>query len=548
MSDEPRHNIDDIDDIELLRTYLRDTTQQLQTAAQMGLGLAQQNQTLRERLDAVAQEQEDLHQRLSLMERDRRWMQDQSLRVDQVRESLNELALRVDGGRSRRLSVDQQMDALHAMVEKMREDVDAVVVALEESRMRKWAGEVSALQRALAEVKDNIAALGSRNIELSDKADSAEMRHRAQHAEISRALSDLSARMDVSVNEQNETRAQIDWAAARQGDMEQSLKSVISEYNAMLNEHEQTIRILGESQAVLESQAAIRDRRTSDLFHPAALFTPSPQPMAALNAPASAGPRGRRSKVPGHTEEEEEDDDEVLFVGQQKPKKDSGVGESLGDIFANDASPFYEPYQPTASAAAASGALRITAPSTAMAKAQQQQKAEDEHDAAFPSPPLSLSQELDPSPISEHLLRVSSTLPSRKAASVIGAPNKPKTRSRPRNSSFSKAVQSTGGAGSVLLHDGYERQAVSPSKAASGFGGIISSSAHVGLGWGNYWEARRHRLRFDIQQRLGLPAVPAPSSSADAVSDKMRNVDGSKQAAETAAETAAGSEELGIED
>ncbi|KAJ1857140.1 hypothetical protein LPJ73_002092 [Coemansia sp. RSA 2703] len=106
------------------------------------------------------------------------------------------------------------------------------------------------------------------------------------------------------------------------------------------------------------------------------------------------------------------------------------------------------------------------------------------------SPPLSTTSAEIPS---------ISTLPSmahtRKAASVIGTPgDRPKQRMRPRMSSFSKL-------GSPATNP----PSMSPTRLA-GFGNIISTTSHVGVGWDNYWQARRHRLQFDIQRRLGLSA------------------------------------------
>ncbi|KAJ2660740.1 hypothetical protein IW148_003657 [Coemansia sp. RSA 1199] len=134
--------------------------------------------------------------------------------------------------------------------------------------------------------------------------------------------------------------------------------------------------------------------------------------------------------------------------------RDSGVdvrcqlaGESMGDIFAND-SLRYEPQLP------------------------------------FPSPPLSMaSHRARPEASVSPLARV-----SRKAASVIGTPYRTPQRPRARVSSFS-GLDDTNRLGAPKV---------------SHLGAIISPTAHVGVGWGNYWEARKHLLQFDLQAQLGL--------------------------------------------
>ncbi|KAJ2252715.1 hypothetical protein GGI13_003119 [Coemansia sp. RSA 455] len=97
----------------------------------------------------------------------------------------------------------------------------------------------------------------------------------------------------------------------------------------------------------------------------------------------------------------------------------------------------------------------------------------------------------------------------RKAASVAGAPSASgsRSRSRPRQrvSSFSRIAAPT-----------------SPTRAAAGgLSTILSSSAHVGVGWGNYWEARRHRLQFDIQKRLAMSASAISNMSSVEHKDEL---------------------------
>ncbi|KAJ2497845.1 hypothetical protein GGH96_004800 [Coemansia sp. RSA 1972] len=147
---------------------------------------------------------------------------------------------------------------------------------------------------------------------------------------------------------------------------------------------------------------------------------------------------------------------------------DSGVdvrclaGESMGDIFAND-------------------------------------RLQYETQLPFPSPPLSMaSHRACPDASVSPLARVSRpeayVLPlarvSRKAASVIGTPYRTPQRPRARVSSFS----------------GLNDTSRSGAPKVSHLGAIISPTAHVGVGWGNYWEARKHLLQFDLQSRLGLSA------------------------------------------
>ncbi|KAJ2137005.1 hypothetical protein GGH17_001733 [Coemansia sp. RSA 788] len=149
---------------------------------------------------------------------------------------------------------------------------------------------------------------------------------------------------------------------------------------------------------------------------------------------------------------------------------DSGVdvrclaGESMGDIFANDSLQY------------------------------------DEHQLSFPSPPLSMAShcarpEASVSPLARVPRSEASVSPlarvSRKAVSVIGTSYRTPQRPRARVSSFS-GLNDTNRSGAPKV---------------SHLGAIISPTAHVGVGWGNYWEARKHLLQFDLQSRLGLSAA-----------------------------------------
>ncbi|KAJ2891762.1 hypothetical protein GGI21_005773, partial [Coemansia aciculifera] len=258
MDDTHISSIDSIASVDDLRAQLRDTTVRLQSAARMGIDLAAQNQALTAKLSGMSQEQEDLRQRLDLVERDRRWMQDQSLRVDQVRATLNDVLAKTDGNRSRHVATDSRIDGLAAEVAKLRDRAEEQAHALDSvASVRKWAAEVSAIQRTLVDVQNAVASQGSRLNELHESVTKCESRRRTHTNETARALTELSGRTSSTEALQRETQAQMDWVASHQRELQESLHSVVREYNTMLNEHEQAIRILGDSHAVLESQVAL---------------------------------------------------------------------------------------------------------------------------------------------------------------------------------------------------------------------------------------------------------------------------------------------------
>ncbi|KAJ1961636.1 hypothetical protein GGI12_003136 [Dipsacomyces acuminosporus] len=562
MDDEQRQNIDDIEDVEVLRKYLRETTIQLQTAAAMGLTIAEHNSQLQEQLADMMEEQEDMKQRLNLMERDRRWLQKQSLHIDQVKETLGELTRNLDSNRNRNSSIDSRIGSIEGRVEKMRDEMDQLEVSSWNSpqKSRKWSTDLLNLQRDVKLVSDHIYTIQSKLADINDRTIGNESLHRTQHLDMSRSLGDLAVEVESLHTKQAETGDQVGWIVSRQNELEQSLRAVISEYNAMLNEHEQTIRLLADNQAILESQMAMNHNQRHSASH-SVMFTPTSNTSGRRKANGryvdSAGPinepplgpmatpvselktskhhyQQQRGKTAGYPDGNSSSlhkqlGSPVASSSSKKQKAEDAVvgGETLGDIFANEASPFYQPNNNP------SGEIKPAAAAAA---------------AAMPSPPPSLSQELDQSPIAELIARTSHTVPSRKAASVIGTPNKPKQRVRPRNSSFSKLQNNT--APTSPIHSSFGSRVQSPTKLLSPtgrFGGIISSSAHVGVGWGNYWEARRHRLQFDIQHRLGLPSAAAAAAENGSVSTKGENqgvdVGGSGDKA-----AAAAAEELGIED
>ncbi|KAJ2260883.1 hypothetical protein GGI01_002687 [Coemansia sp. RSA 376] len=480
MDDSYISTIDSIDSVDDLRAQLRDTTTRLQSAARIGIDLATQNQALTTKLNDLAQEQEDLRRRLDLVERDRRWMQDQSLRVDQVRASLNDLLAKADSNRNRHVAMDSRIDGLGASMAKLRDEVDEQAHALDSvASVRKWAGEFSAIQRALADAQGAISSQGLRLSELSESVTKCESRRRTHATETSRALSDLDCRASSAESSQREFQAQMDWVASHQRELQDSLQSVIQEYNTMLNEHEQAIRILGDSHAVLESQVALPQTPSSRAYE---LHTPvslrNSRAGENLLTPASSAPNTERrtpraAALPIESIATQVGDDNDHYLGSLASptalahhkgvaagKRDSGLGaapplrgEVLGDIFAND---------------------------------------NMMHNEGLES--------IDELPASALL---------RKAASVAGAPSASgsRSRSRPRQrvSSFSRIAAPT-----------------SPTRAAAGgLSTILSSSAHVGVGWGNYWEARRHRLQFDIQKRLAMSASAISNMSSVEQKDEL---------------------------
>ncbi|KAJ1820102.1 hypothetical protein LPJ60_003391 [Coemansia sp. RSA 2675] len=458
--------IDSIDSVDELRAQLRDTTARLQSAARIGIDLATQNQALTSMLDDLAREQEDLRRRLDLVERDRRWMQDQSLRVDQVRASLDDLLAKADSNRSRHIATDSRIDGLGAIVTKLRDEVDEQAHALDSvSSVRKWAGEISAIQRALADAQGAISSQGLRLSELSDSVTKCESRRRSHAAETSRVLAELTSHSSSSDALQREFQAQVDWVASHQRELQDSLQSVIHEYNTMLNEHEQAIRILGESHAVLESQVA-HSSQPYDLHTPVSLR--SSRGAESLLTPCSMTNSARQKTRPAAIP--------VDGIGAHM----SNDGDHYPDVFAS----------PSA---------------TARHKGAANQRGRDSGLGAAPQPSAQRGEVLGDIFANDTMVNHRGSLESidevefpstatlRKAASVAGAPSasggRSRSRPRQRNSSFSRATAPT-----------------SPTRAG-GLGTILSTSAHVGLGWGNYWEARRHRLQFDIQKRLGLSAA-----------------------------------------
>ncbi|KAJ2658329.1 hypothetical protein IWW48_004095 [Coemansia sp. RSA 1200] len=488
-------NIDSIVDVEVLRSYLHETTMRLQAAAQMGLELAQQNGKLCERLQALEEGQSEMRQWMGLVERDRRWMQEQSLCIDQVRASIAELTAKAEGYKSHREASGLRVERLDRAVEKMKEDIESLAQAADTAvSRRKWAADTAATHRSLNGVADKVAMLDARLAEMQTLVDAADGRHRSQTTEFSRAIGAAMQQMQEIGEERDEAQLQIDSVASNQREIERSLQSVIHEYNSMLNNHEQAIRALGERQAVLETQAAAAVGDGEKQRH-AGRRQPRLQPQK--NHPSASAP-------PQHQQYE-----------------------SIGDILEAD---------------------RLDSMMTAMMMYPDKRRVSgtrdscaDGLDLSFPSPPLSttsadcyhshtlpnnysLHQELgETTPVLERS-------PMRKATSVVGTSNEPRRklspqppppRLRARNSSFSRLAEI--GLMNKPQHNHHHHQhaslaqmiLVSPTRpaATSGFSNIISTTSHVGVGWGNYWEARRHRLQFDIQKRFGLPTSASETST-----------------------------------
>ncbi|KAJ2639518.1 hypothetical protein GGF40_000760 [Coemansia sp. RSA 1286] len=448
--------IDTISDIEVLRSYLRDTTDSLHSAAQMGLGLAQQNQVLQQRLDEMADSQEELKQRLLMIERDRQWFQQQSIRIDQMRANLVDLQTKSEKV-SRRMVSDQRVSTLEKTLDRFREDMEALARNVEETNGTDKQVGLKTVYHTVREVVDSVKDVRGTVEQVNERAEQNDIRVRGMVEDLGKQVVGLRKRVDGLENQGREAQEVVETVVARQDDMEASLKSVIHEYNEMLNEHEQALRILGDAQSVLESQVAARQPP---------VYTLQEQQRRQIS-PSS---RSRNSRRSGASVVQNTQNVELRGIeGQHSvsaPPPLAGYGESLGDIFAED------------HAVVGDSGVDIG--------------------AFLPSPPLSTMSGDQQPPLSSSLL-ASNMAHTRKAASVIGTPgDRPKQRTRPRMSSFSKLA--------VPNQHSPMFPALSPTKH-SGFGNnILSATAHVGVGWGNYWQARRDRLQFDIQRRLGLSA------------------------------------------
>ncbi|KAJ1803937.1 hypothetical protein LPJ75_005734, partial [Coemansia sp. RSA 2598] len=432
--------IDAITDINVLRSYLRDTTESLHSAAQMGLDLAQQNQALQQRLDEMALDQEELKQRLLMVERDRQWFQQQSLRVDQMRAALGELQVRTEKN-SRRMASEQRVATLEKTLERLRDDMEGLARNMEETGgFNRPAVGLKTVANTVRELSVAVADLQQAMEQVADRVDQNDVRARGTADEVSRQLVGLRKRVDGLQDVGQEAQAAAMAVASRQDDLEASLKSVIHEYNDMLNEHEQTLRILGDAQSVLESQVAQRQ--------------PPRYSLHRAMSPSSSGSSFAQNSIAA-----------AAAAAPQPLVAAAGYGESLGDIFADDAV--------GGACGKDIGDNRSAAASAPVATAV------DVAESFLPSPPLSTMSSGHPAPP-----MLTGMAHTRKAASVIGTPgDRPKQRTRPRMSSFSKISAQNNNATVGF-------RALSPTKL-SDFGNILSATAHVGVGWGNYWQARR---------------------------------------------------------
>ncbi|KAJ1850846.1 hypothetical protein LPJ73_003257, partial [Coemansia sp. RSA 2703] len=254
MDTENSTAFDNITDIELLRSYLRDTTQSLHSAAQMGISLAQQNQTLQTRLSQLTQDHEDLRQRLTLIEHDRKWLQQQSLRVDQLRVTLNELQVKHERA-ERRMASDQRVSNVQSALDVLREDFELLANNVEEDRrLKKKDSDSASVSKSVSANEAAINHLGAQFAQLSEKVDLDDVKNKDFSTETQKALAKIGQRFERLEAVQKEAQNNIHKVADNQDEIKQSLESVIAEYNTMLNEHEQAIRILGDSQSVLECQ------------------------------------------------------------------------------------------------------------------------------------------------------------------------------------------------------------------------------------------------------------------------------------------------------
>ncbi|KAJ1878498.1 hypothetical protein LPJ57_003374 [Coemansia sp. RSA 486] len=451
--------IDAISDIEVLRSYLRDTTDSLHSAAQMGLGLAQQNQELQQRLDEMADSQEELKQRLLMVERDRQWFQQQSIRIDQMRANLVDLQTKSEKA-SRRMVSDQRVSTLEKTLDRLREDMEVLARNVEETNGTDKQVGLKTVYHTVREVVDSVKDVRQTVEQVNERVEQNDIRVRGMVEDLGKQVMGLRKRVDGLENQGREAQEVVETVVARQDDMEASLKSVIHEYNEMLNEHEQTLRILGDAQSVLESQVAARQPP---------VYTLQEQQRRRISPSSKSRNSGRSgaSIVQNTQNIELRDIEEQHHSVSAPPPPLAGYGESLGDIFAED------------HAVVGNSGVDIG--------------------AFLPSPPLSTMSGGDQQPPLSSSLLAGNMAHTRKAASVIGTPgDRPKQRTRPRMSSFSKLA--------VTNQHSPMFPALSPTKH-SGFGNnILSATAHVGVGWGNYWQARRDRLQFDIQRRLGLSA------------------------------------------
>ncbi|KAJ2806495.1 hypothetical protein H4R21_000850 [Coemansia helicoidea] len=437
----------DTDDVGVLRERLYDTAAQLQAAARMGLELIEQNQAMQRRLERLELEHEELAQRVSLAERDRRWMQEQSLRVDQLRASVGELVAQAEGGRTRRGTDDRRVCELERTVDTLRLGMESLAhVIREDASPRPWVAEIGALQRALGEVRRDIESLTSLVDAAYETRDGLEAQQRARHADMARQVGELASRAAAHDGAQDEMRARLDALCEGVVGLDDLLQSVVADYHTTLTDHEQAIRSLTDSHAELAEE-----RRWAARQHPRLCTPPLPTPQTATGhrpphptgaTPAARPPRSRRAPS-------------AERCGPAAGDHRYAGGERLDDIFASI------------------GETPATSSSTTS-------------DGCSSPPPLPVS-------MADELAAGLPEWPSaggshpRKAASMVASSRR--RASRPRISSFSQLPS--------------EQPSPRSPATVAGFS-VISAPSHVGVGWGNYWNARHHRAHFGLQQRLNI--------------------------------------------
>ncbi|KAJ2784520.1 hypothetical protein H4R18_001060 [Coemansia javaensis] len=454
----------DTDDAGVLRARLRDTTARLEAAARVGLELVEQNQAMQRRLERLEQDQDELRQRVGLAERDRRWMQEQSLRVDQLRASVGELAALAEGARAARAESSRHSAAVAASIDKLRQDLDALVQTVDQAALsRRWAAEIAGLQRALGDARDGTSALASRVDEVCERAERAEAQQRARQADAARQLAELGVWAAECDAAQAGARDQAEWACGQIRALDEALRSVVAEHSATLNDHEQALRTLADAQAQLADEGRwLAAAAAATVAAPPAALPQTPQTATTAQGRCRAA-RAHAPQMAGGDAQKRGTTTSAVVVAAA-----ACAGECLDSVFA-------------------SGSPLLSSPVSVAGELRQEG--------------LLLGAQSPPgwAPLAAG--------PPRKAASVV-APAR-RRASRPRVSSFSQADEQR-------QQRRQRRRPQSPAAVAAF--SAISAPSHVGVGWGNHWEARSRCLQFDIQQRLSISigARPSPDDLAGA--------------------------------
>ncbi|KAJ1936125.1 hypothetical protein FBU59_005158 [Linderina macrospora] len=358
----------------------------------------------------------------------------------------------------------------------------------------RWRNERQQLTKAMQGVRDDVEAAECRIGDVQAKVAGNEQRQATMHAEVAKRFADLQRQIDVLAEMGVRCQDQIGWTAQAQVSIEHEMRVAVAECNEMLGGHEAVIR-------------ALRDGGSPTRYQPLqTLFDQLPQEHEQLQQKRES--RGDSGVSPS--------------LHHDNNNHSGGMaarGESLDDIFAHDAGlqpalGLYHHHQPAPSATlhhndsashqADAAALVSSSTATATTAA-----------SGFPSPPMSASGEPELSPLAEFVAKAS-TLP-RKAASVIGT-----NLRRPTRRAVSTHVCRRSASDDEQQQQRHQSlqplPPMSPTRPAA-LDGLISRAAHVGVGWGNYWQARQHKLEIDIQKRLGVPANAIRATSDDVVVD-----------------------------